>query len=244
MAKGEEAFKEALSGKKYPVLILDNKWHRLFTQRNQNKEILQTADELKELVGKQGGLNNDIKDIKKLKQKLMDEIVSGIDGEPLNDKEMAEHKRLIEECNEKMDEKQDALLDLPKQIDEVNHRLMLLTMEVCYDIIETYTAEINEIAEWICNIRVELKKNVVRKQEKEWMNQELYSYMHDIFGPEVIEVFDMKYDPAGQMLKRSSDKKKEEQPADKNSEGLSENKADENAKSENAISDSDNSGDN
>ncbi len=239
MAKGEEAFKEALQGKKYPVLILDNKWHRLFTQRNQNKEIMQTADELKELVGKQGGLNNDIKDIKKLKQKLMDEIVSGIDGEMLNDKEMAEHKRLIEECNEKMDEKQDALLDLPKQIDEVNHRLMLLTMEVCYEIIENNTAEINEIAEWISNIRVELKKNVVRKQEKEWMNQELYSYMHDIFGPEVIEVFDMKYDPAGQMLKKSSDKKKEEQPADNNAESSAENKAGESAGSE-----SDNSGDN
>lgn len=25
------------------------------------------------------------------------------------------------------------------------------------------------------------------------MNQELYSYMHDIFGAEVIEIFDMKY---------------------------------------------------
>ena len=174
----------------------------------------------------------------------MDEIVSGIDGEPLNDKEMAEHKRLIEECNEKMDEKQDALLDLPKQIDEVNHRLMLLTMEVCYEIIETNTAEINEIAEWISNIRVELKKNVVRKQEKEWMNQELYSYMHDIFGPEVIEVFDMKYDPAGQMLKRSSDKKKEEQPADNNAESSAENKPGESAGSENAKSESDNSGDN
>ena len=27
------------------------------------------------------------------------------------------------------------------------------------------------------------------------MNHKLYSYMHDIFGAEVIELFDMKYDP-------------------------------------------------
>ncbi len=209
MAKSEEAFEEALKGKKFPVLILDNKWHRLFTQRNQSKEIKDTAEELKALVGRQGGLNNDIKDIKRLKQKLMDEIVSGVDDTPLNDKEMEEHKRLIEECNEKVDQKQDELLDLPAQINEVNHKLMLLTMEVCYDIIESNTSEIADIANWISDIRVELKKNVVRKQEKEWMNQELYSYMHDIFGPDVIEVFDMKYDPAGQMLKKASDKKEE-----------------------------------
>lgn len=28
----------------------------------------------------------------------------------------------------------------------------------------------------------------------EQMNQDLYSYMHDIFGAEVIEIFDMKYE--------------------------------------------------
>lgn len=27
----------------------------------------------------------------------------------------------------------------------------------------------------------------------EQMNQELYSYMHDIFGANVIDIFDMKY---------------------------------------------------
>ena len=44
-------------------------------------------------------------------------------------------------------------------------------------------------------MRIDLKKNVVRKQQKEVYNQNLYTYMHDIFGPEVIEIFDMKYNP-------------------------------------------------
>ena len=195
MAKSEEAFEEALKGKKYPVLILDNKWHRLFTQRNQSKEIKDTAEELKALVGKQGGLNNDIKDIKRLKQKLMDEIVSGIDDTPLTDKEMDEHKRLIEECNEKVEQKQDELLDLPRDIEKVNMELMLDTMEICYDQIADNTARINEISDWIAGMRIELKKNVVRKQEAELKNQQIYSYMHDIFGAEVIDIFDMKYNP-------------------------------------------------
>ena len=44
-------------------------------------------------------------------------------------------------------------------------------------------------------MRIELKKNVVRKQQKELYNQELYTYMHDIFGPDVMELFDLKYQP-------------------------------------------------
>lgn len=206
MAKGEDFFKEALTGKKFPILTLDNKWHLLFTQNNPNKRILKLSEELNALLARQGGLNNEIKEIRKLKAKLMEEIVSGMDGTTLTPKDMEDHKRLITECNEKTDACQDELLDLPKQIEAVNYELMLATMAVCYETIEENTEEITEIGDWIKRIRVELKKKVIRKQEKEWVNQELYSYMHDIFGPDVIEIFDMKYDPAGSMLKKSKAK--------------------------------------
>ena len=43
------------------------------------------------------------------------------------------------------------------------------------------------------------------------MNQELYSYMHDIFGPDVIDIFDMKYDPKETMLKKSADRKEKKE---------------------------------
>lgn len=204
MAKGEEDFKEALTGKKLPILTLDNKWHRLFTQHNQDKETKKLVEKLNELVARQGGLNHEIKDIKKLKTKLMNEIVSGMDGKSLTPKEMEEHKRLINECNEKVESCQDELLDLPREIDQVNYQLMLRTMAVCYEVIRDNTEEIARIGEWISQVRVDLKKNVIRKQEKELMNQELYAYMHDIFGPDVIDIFDMKYDPQETMLKKSS----------------------------------------
>lgn len=214
MAKSEDYFKEAIAGKKLPILTLDNKWHRLFTQNNQDKETKKLVDKLNELLARQGGLNSEIKDIKRLKTKLMGEIVSGMDGTTLTPKDMEDHKRLITECNEKIDACQDELLDLPREIDELNYQLMLRTMAVCYEAIWENTEEIIKIGEWISRIRVELKKNVIRKQEMEYMNQELYFYMHDIFGPDVIEIFDMKYDPSGKMLKKSSDTKTEEQ--DKN----------------------------
>ena len=45
-----------------------------------------------------------------------------------------------------------------------------------------------EIDDWIANIRVELKKNVIRKQNRDINNREIYSYLHDIFGAEVLDL--------------------------------------------------------
>lgn len=202
MASKENEFKEALKGKKLPILTLDNKWYQLFTQHNNHPDTDALAEQLKALVAKQGKLNTEVKEIRKLKSKLMDEIVAGIDNTPLTDKEMEDHKRLINECNDKIDASQDALLDLPKQIDELNFQLMVQTMDICYKAMAENTEEILRISDWITKVRIELKKNVIRKQEKEWLNQEMYAYMHDIFGPEVIEIFDMAYNPDDNKLKK------------------------------------------
>lgn len=42
---------------------------------------------------------------------------------------------------------------------------------------------------------MELKKKLVRKQEMEQRNHAIYSYMHDVFGAEVIDIFDLQYNP-------------------------------------------------
>lgn len=202
MDSKEKEFKEALKGKKLPILTLDNKWYQLFTQHNNHPDTDALAEQLKALVAKQGKLNTEVKEIRKLKSKLMDEIVAGIDNTPLTDKEMEDHKRLINECNDKIDASQDALLELPKQIDELNFQLMVQTMDICYKAMAENTEEILRISDWITKVRIELKKNVIRKQEKEWLNQEMYAYMHDIFGPEVIEIFDMTYNPDDNKLKK------------------------------------------
>ncbi len=129
----------------------------------------------------------------------MQEIVENAEGTAEgNDekalKKMEDNKRLINECNERLTMYEDQLIELPREIDRVNRELMLQTMDICYDTLKANEAEIEETAKWVAAFRVELKKRLIRKQEKEQMNQELYSYMHDIFGAEVIEIFDMKYE--------------------------------------------------
>lgn len=198
MSRKDEIYSPALKEKKIPILTLDNKWHRLFTQTNPNKTILRLEDELNDLLKKQGKATTESKDIKRLKKKLMQEIVENAEdtAEGNNQKalkKMEDNKRLINECNERLTMYEDQLIELPGEIDRVNRELMLQTMDICYDTLKTNETEIEETAKWVAAIRVELKKRLIRKQEMEQMNQELYSYMHDIFGAEVIEIFDMKY---------------------------------------------------
>ncbi len=195
MTDSQEKFKEALKNKKIPVLILDNKWHKLFGKAGTTKEIMQLENKLHELLKRQGKLTNEIKDLKRIKNNLMSEIVTNMDGDAVADKKITENKRLINDVNEKVESHEDELMELPREIDSINRELMLLTMEICYEKIKNNTDEIEEIANWIRDIRVTLKKNVVKKQDREINNSELYAYMHDIFGPDVLELFDMKYEP-------------------------------------------------
>lgn len=195
MSRKEEVYIPALSGKKIPILTLDHKWHQLFSQVHTNSSIKSAEAELNELLKQQGKVNTETKDIKRLKNKLMDEIVSMMDESdtPQAAKKIDDNKRLIEECNEKLDAYKDDMFELPKLINEANRKLMLLTMEACYEDIQENSTQLKEITEWIDNIRVELKKNMIRKEEMQRRNQDLYAYMHDIFGADVIEIFDMKF---------------------------------------------------
>jgi len=198
MSRTDEIYKPALSGRKIPVLTLDHKWHQLFTQTQPDEYIMRLEEELNGLLKRQGKAKTEMGRIKALKKKLMQEIVENAAGALAGNnekaqKKTAESKRLIEECNEKLNSYEDELLFLPREIDRVNKELMLRTMEICYSRLKENAKEIEENTQWINKTRVELKKRLVRKQEKELMNQELYSYMHDIFGAEVIEIFDMEH---------------------------------------------------
>ena len=201
MSKIDEVFEPALIGKKIPILTLDNKWHQLFTQSEYTSEIKQMEQALNDLIKRQGKVIDENKEIKKLKKKLMDEIVVIADElvrDPSSkklEKRQDECKRLLTECNEKMDANEEEMVELPRQINHLNKKLMLATMDVCYRRLQKSTQELNEIEDWIGNVRRELKKKIIRKQEKEATINKLYSYMHDIFGPEVIELFDMQFNP-------------------------------------------------
>lgn len=206
----KESFIQALRGKKIPVLTLDNKWYKLLSQEDR-EGVSDLEEELNHLLKRQGKLNNEVKHIKKLKKKLMNEIVSLVDeaeqdGKDETSRKIEQNKKLVEDCNERLEEHQDELLEIPRQIEQVNFQLMLATMDCCYTVMQENAEYIEEIAQWVTEIRIELKKRLIRKQEMEQQNHAIYSYMHDVFGAEVIDIFDMEYDPESQNPRGGEDR--------------------------------------
>ena len=107
MGDKSEIYEQALAGKKVPVLTLDNKWYKLFKDLAELPKIQAQEKRLNELVQRQGQLNVDYKNIKKLKKKLMDEIVPMANELEQKyskslEKKLDDNRRLIEECNEKL----------------------------------------------------------------------------------------------------------------------------------------------
>ena len=63
MTQEDEVFREALVGKKIPILTLDNQWHKLFTQTGGNDEIHNFEENLNELLRRQGKLTTELKSL-------------------------------------------------------------------------------------------------------------------------------------------------------------------------------------
>ena len=196
--KTEEEFRAALSNKNIPLLVLDQKWHRLFAIHGKTDEIKEKEAKVNEMLAQQGRANTEIKKLKKIKNQLMDEIVQNMDDEyddsAEREKKRLESKKLIDEVNEKINEEEDLLLELPKEIKEVNESLMILSMDYFYSKLRVNQTEAKEIEDWIAQVRIDLKKNIIRKQNRTINNKEIYSYLHDIFGAEVLDLFDIQYD--------------------------------------------------
>lgn len=216
MSRVEEKYRPAISGRKLPIVTIDHKWHQLFARVEKTRAISEREEELNELLRAQGKCNSEMKKVRKIKKKLMDEIVELMDRQDAAaNTKVEENRRLINECNDKIKTFQDEALEFPGKIEKVNAELMIETMKVCYENMRLNEHHIDSIGKWIADVRVELKKNVVRKQEMEIANQEIYSYMHDIFGADVIDIFDMKFKPDEHKVVRQ---KRSEKENDKESE--------------------------
>lgn len=191
-------FNKIIKDKKLPILTLDGRWHELFADDQKTPEIKDLEQKVNNLLKKQGKLVNDIKDMKKLKNNLIKDIMVNMDiGTDLigkaKEKKLDKNKQYINEINEKMEVAMDEIADIPYQIKVVNEALMAESIHICYDRLEDNKIELKEVADWIAGIREDLMKRMLIKQDLEAKNSLIYTYMHDILGAELMELFDSEH---------------------------------------------------
>lgn len=189
-------FKHLLRGKRIPILVLDQKWHQLFLDDTKPKEVERLEQKLNKALATQGRYTQELKDMKVLKQKLMKNIVVNMDEIGEHGQEtvrLQEDRRLITEINDKTEQNEELLRKLQEEMEEDNFLLMVETMEYCYRIMNSNEAEREQLVVKIAQMRTELKTKIYRREAIEEQNRGIYAYLHDIFGPRVVETFDLKY---------------------------------------------------
>ena len=168
-----------------PILTLDERWYHLVNDKIKTDEIAYWEKQVNELLKKQGRLNTDIKDIKKLKKQLINDVVENMESDGDNREHvMNQNQRLIQESKDKIANLEDELMELPRELARANERLLTETLKVCYSKMNSNHEDIEVLNKWIDATRVKLKKNILIKQDKETNNENMYSLIHDIIGPE------------------------------------------------------------
>ena len=79
MSREDDRLRIAVEKQRIPIVTLDNKWHKIWTMIEKPGSVKKDEKVLNDLLRRQGKLGCELKDIKKLKKKLMDEIVSSMD---------------------------------------------------------------------------------------------------------------------------------------------------------------------
>ena len=130
----EHDFQNAISKIKVPMLILDQKWHRLFALGGKPEDVKELEAKESELLKRDAELKKELKDLKKVKESLMSSVMENMDStSDLISKKLDDDKRLLEECKERIAAAEEEQKDLPEETDRVNRDLMMATMDYCYD---------------------------------------------------------------------------------------------------------------
>ncbi len=185
---GLEEIKHKIKMHRLPPLTLDVKWQAIFNTPDKSSNIAKLEKQLNDIIKRQGGINNDVKDLKRIKKKLMQEIVENMDS-PENsraDKKIRKSKELIEDINNKLILLEDEELDLPSNMADVNAELMLESMSEILDTYEANEEDIEVLESWINETRIELKKRVLLLQKKKEENALMEKYLYDMLDSEIV----------------------------------------------------------
>jgi hypothetical protein len=121
-----KAMKDNAALKNLPILTLDQRWYRLVPESVKTDEIRYWEKRVNELLKKQGQVNEDLIQVKKIRKGLFRGIVNHMnqnDEDPKKQKIMDESQRLIYEARDKISQLEDESDEVPKKLRIANMHL-------------------------------------------------------------------------------------------------------------------------
>lgn len=190
----KEFIKSNPAFRQIPILTLDKNYYKLFSDGADKPEKIKVLEEkVNDLLKKQGQVNSDIKEVKKIKSRLIQGVVNEMEldnTDPKHLKKMNESQRLIQEAKGKIADLEDEALEVPRKLADANQELLAATVQYCYKKMNSNKEDIAVLDKWINDTRVKLKKKLLIKQDKQTDNDCIYGCLHDILGQNLMGILD------------------------------------------------------
>jgi len=180
------------------LLILDERWNRLFANTPKTPEITRCEEKLRELLKEEARLRTEQKEIAAAKKHHMQKIVKLTTevfdkGNEAAKEEMKNAEREIKRINERAKQIEGKLDEMPSRLRKVNLELLQLTVLVVYYKIRWNQKRVEELDRLIEETKTKLKEYIDERETMSQDDTDVYSYFHDLLGGEELEKLDRMF---------------------------------------------------
>lgn len=192
-------FRSIFKDRKIPLVTLDERWLALFPKENMTNHMNELSLKVNELLKKQGKAVEEIKGYKRYKSQLMQEIMENMDVNEselgkLKARKLDKNQKMILDLNLQLQKTEEELSELPYQIREVNEQLLAETTKECYHQLIESSNRLNQIKQTIKEYEDRLLEMKEDARELEKSNREIYLYLNDMLGTDVMKKIDEELD--------------------------------------------------
>lgn len=180
------------------LLILDERWNSLFKNIEKTAEIERCEEKLRELLKLQARLISEAKENAALKKKYLNRIIELTTEAYENDNEeskneMQQCEKEIRRINDRNSDIEKELEKIPERIRQANLKLLDYAVNIVYFRIRFSQKRVSELEKQIEETKEKLKMLIDERETLSQDYSEIYSYFHDLLGPEELEKLDRKF---------------------------------------------------
>ena len=108
-------------------------------------------------------------------------------------KKIEKKKKYVDDINKKLKHHELELTTIPQRISLINKDLMNATMNTFYHTMMNKKEKAAELEKRVIDLKTEIQEAIIIRDEAKTDYQNLYSYIHGVVGPDVIEQYDRYY---------------------------------------------------
>ena len=180
------------------LLILDERWNNLFIDKTKTPEIGECENGIKELLKEQARLIAEVKEINITKKENMDSILKLTTEAYDNNNEdaklqMQQCEKTVVSINARLKQIEARLDEIPKEIRQLNLKLLELTVNIVYYSMRANQVRVAELDKQIEEEREKLKSLIDERGSLTQNDTDTYSYFHDLIGGDELQKLDDIY---------------------------------------------------